>query len=96
MPTMPLALVHSRALDGLNAPPVTVEVHPANGLPSFTLVGLADTEVQETLERVRAALQNSALELRSASWRPVARSTPNAWDRPSTPASCRWPVICDP
>ena len=59
---MALALVHSRALDGLNAPPVTVEVHLANGLPSFTLVGLADTEVKEARERVRAALQNSTLE----------------------------------
>lgn len=59
---MAFALVHSRALDGLNAPPVTVEVHLANGLPSFTLVGLADTEVKESRERVRAALQNSALE----------------------------------
>ena len=59
---MALALVHSRALDGLNAPPVTVEVHLANGLPSFTLVGLADTEVKEARERVRAALQNSELE----------------------------------
>ncbi|MDO9314507.1 MAG: YifB family Mg chelatase-like AAA ATPase [Burkholderiaceae bacterium] len=59
---MALALVRSRALDGLNAPPVTVEVHLANGLPSFTLVGLADTEVKEARERVRAALQNSALE----------------------------------
>ena len=53
---MPLALVHSRALRGLEAPAVTVEVHLANGLPSFTLVGLADTEVKESRERVRAAL----------------------------------------
>jgi magnesium chelatase family protein len=59
---MSLAVVHSRALDGLNAPPVTVEVHLANGLPAFTLVGLADTEVKEARERVRAALSNSALE----------------------------------
>lgn len=44
---MSLAIVHSRALDGLKAPEVTVEVHLANGLPSFTLVGLADTEVKE-------------------------------------------------
>ena len=41
------------------APEVTVEVHLANGLPSFTLVGLPDTEVREARERVRAALQNS-------------------------------------
>lgn len=58
---MSLATVHSRALDGLAAAPVTVEVHLANGLPSFTVVGLADTEVKEARERVRAALQNSGL-----------------------------------
>jgi len=58
---MTLAVVHSRALDGLAAPEVTVEVHLANGLPAFTLVGLADTEVKEARERVRAALQNSGL-----------------------------------
>ena len=58
---MSLAIVHSRSLDGLAAAAVTVEVHLANGLPSFTLVGLADTEVKEARERVRAALQNSGL-----------------------------------
>lgn len=58
---MSLAIVHSRALDGLAAEPVRVEVHLANGLPSFTLVGLAETEVKESRERVRAALQNSGL-----------------------------------
>jgi magnesium chelatase family protein len=56
---MSLALVMSRALDGLDAPEVRVEVHLANGLPSFTLVGLADTEVKEARERVRAALAQS-------------------------------------
>jgi magnesium chelatase family protein len=59
---MSLAVTHSRALDGLAAPEVTVEVHLANGLPSFTLVGLADTEVKEARERVRAALLNSGLD----------------------------------
>ena len=59
---MSLAVVHSRALEALEAPEVTVEVHLANGLPSVTLVGLADTEVKEARERVRAALQNSGLE----------------------------------
>ena len=58
---MSLAIVRSRALNGLCAASVTVEVHLANGLPSFTLVGLADTEVKEARERVRAALQNSGL-----------------------------------
>ena len=56
---MTLATLRSRALDGLAAPPVVVEVHLANGLPNFTLVGLADTEVKEARERVRAALQQS-------------------------------------
>ena len=59
---MSLALVQSRALVGLQAPAVTVEVHLANGLPSFTLVGLADVEVKEARERVRSALQNAGLE----------------------------------
>ena len=59
---MPLAVVHSRSIDVLQAPEVTVEVHLANGLPSFTLVGLAETEVKEARERVRAALQTSGLE----------------------------------
>ncbi|MBB5205719.1 magnesium chelatase family protein [Inhella inkyongensis] len=59
---MSLALLHSRALCGLAALPVTVEVHLAPGLPSFTLVGLADTEVKEARERVRAALTSSGLQ----------------------------------
>nr|WP_295081538.1 YifB family Mg chelatase-like AAA ATPase [uncultured Roseateles sp.] len=58
---MSLALLHSRSLDGMSAVAVSVEVHLANGLPSFTLVGLADTEVKEARERVRAALLNSGL-----------------------------------
>ncbi|MFY7975050.1 MAG: YifB family Mg chelatase-like AAA ATPase [Rubrivivax sp.] len=56
---MSMAVVASRALDGLNAPAVQVEVQLANGLPSFTLVGLAEMEVREARERVRAALQQS-------------------------------------
>ncbi|AVO49233.1 ATP-dependent protease [Melaminivora suipulveris] len=59
---MSLALVQSRALLGLGAPAVTVEVHLANGLPSFTLVGLAEVEVKEARERVRSALLNAGLE----------------------------------
>ncbi len=58
---MTLAVVRTRAIDGLDAPAVQVEVHLANGLPSFTLVGLADTEVKEARERVRAALAHSGL-----------------------------------
>ena len=59
---MPLAIVHSRGLDGLSAPEVAVEVHLTGGLPSVTLVGLPDTEVKEARDRVRAALQNSGFE----------------------------------
>lgn len=59
---MSLAIVHSRALMGIHAPEVIVEVHLASGLPSFTLVGLADTEVKEARERVRSALLNSGFE----------------------------------
>ena len=45
----------------MHAPSVTVEVHLANGLPCFTLVGLADTEVKEARERVRCAMENAGL-----------------------------------
>ncbi len=55
---MSLAVLHSRALSGLEAPPVSVEVHLANGLPAFTIVGLPEAEVREARERVRAALAN--------------------------------------
>lgn len=59
---MSLALIQSRALQGLQTTAVMVEVHLANGLPSFTLVGLADVEVKEARERVRSAIQNSGFE----------------------------------
>ncbi|WP_068809206.1 YifB family Mg chelatase-like AAA ATPase [Thauera phenolivorans] len=59
---MSLALVRSRALDGLAAAEVTVEVHLANGLPAFNLVGLPDTEVREARDRVRAAILSSQFE----------------------------------
>lgn len=59
---MSLAVLKSRALAGMDAPQVTVEVHLANGLPSFTIVGLPETEVKEAKDRVRAALQNNRFE----------------------------------
>ncbi|NJD26575.1 MAG: YifB family Mg chelatase-like AAA ATPase [Betaproteobacteria bacterium] len=59
---MPLAVAHSRGLDGMDSPPVTVEVHLASGLPAVTLVGLPDTEVKEARDRVRAAIVNSGFE----------------------------------
>jgi magnesium chelatase family protein len=59
---MALAVLRSRALAGMSAPEVTVEVHLAPGLPSFTLVGLPETEVKEARDRVRAAIQNCRFE----------------------------------
>src|SRR6266446_7611572 len=56
---MAVAIVFSRALAGVHAPLVTVEVHLAGGLPAFNLVGLPETEVKESRDRVRAALQNA-------------------------------------
>ena len=62
---MSLAVLRSRALAGMEAPAVSVEVHLANGLPSLTLVGLPDAEVREAKDRVRAALQNVGFEMPS-------------------------------
>lgn len=59
---MDVARIACRAQVGLVAPPVQVEVHLGNGLPVFTIVGLAATEVKESKERVRAALANAGFE----------------------------------
>jgi magnesium chelatase family protein len=59
---MTLATVRCRAQEGMHAPEVMVEVHLANGLPSFTIVGLPETAVKESRERVRAAITNSRFE----------------------------------
>lgn len=59
---MSLAVLYSRALNGMDAPEVVVEVHLANGLPSFTIVGLPEAEVKESKDRVRAALQTAQFE----------------------------------
>jgi magnesium chelatase family protein len=59
---MSLAVLFSRALAGMDAPEVTVEVHLANGLPSFTIVGLPEIEVKEARDRVRSALVNCRFE----------------------------------
>ena len=59
MPCMALAILHSRALTGVYAAQVTVEIHLSGGLPQFNIVGLPDTEVKEARERVRAAIINS-------------------------------------
>ncbi|MCF3192535.1 YifB family Mg chelatase-like AAA ATPase [Pseudomonas bubulae] len=59
---MALAIVYSRAQVGVEAPAVTVEAHLANGLPALTLVGLPETAVKESKDRVRSAIINSTLD----------------------------------
>ena len=54
-----IAKIKSYALNGLTGVPVEVEVDSSNGLPAFDLVGLADTAVKESRDRVRAAIKNS-------------------------------------
>lgn len=68
---MSLAVLLSRSLVGLDAPVVRVEIHLARGLPSFGIVGLADAEVRESRERVRAAILSSGFEF------PLGRLTVN-------------------
>ncbi len=56
---MSLAILYSRAQQGIHAPLVTVEVHLANGLPGLSIVGLPELAVRESKDRVRGALSNS-------------------------------------
>ncbi len=56
---MGLAIIHSRACVGVQAPSVAVEVHISNGMPGFSLVGLPETTVKESKDRVRSAIINS-------------------------------------
>ena len=56
---MSLAVVYSRALAGLDAPLVRVEVHTGGGLPCTNIVGLPEKEVREARDRVRAALNTA-------------------------------------
>jgi len=68
---MSLAVLLSRSLLGLDAPTVRVEIHLSRGLPSFGIVGLAEAEVRESRERVRAAILSSGFEF------PLGRLTVN-------------------
>ena len=60
-----MSTIHSRAPLGLAAPLVRVEVHLGSGLPAFALVGLPETVVRESRERVRSAILNSGYEFPS-------------------------------
>ena len=57
-----LSLILSRSSAGIDAPLITVETHLGNGLPSFSIVGLPEKAVQESRERVRAAITNANFE----------------------------------
>ena len=57
-----IAVVHTRARIGLEAPAVSVEVHLSAGLPALNIVGLPETAVRESKDRVRSALINSGYE----------------------------------
>src|ERR1035441_7306619 len=62
---MTIATVLSRAQRGIDAPQVRVEVDIGSGLPAFNIVGLPETAVKESKDRVRAALTNSDFEFPS-------------------------------
>ena len=66
-----LSIIKSAALMGIDSYPVDVEVDLSNGLPSFDIVGLPDSAVKESRERVRTAIRNSSLSF------PVKRITVN-------------------
>lgn len=59
---MSLAIVYTRANQGVDAPLITVEVHLSNGLPALSMVGLPETAVRESRERVRSAILNAGLD----------------------------------
>ncbi len=59
---MSLAILHCRAQYGTQAPPVTIEVFLSGGLPAFTIVGMAETAVRESKDRVRGALLSSGFD----------------------------------
>lgn len=59
---MTLATTYSRAISGIQAPEISIEVHMANGLPALAIVGLPEAAVRESKDRVRGAILNSQFE----------------------------------
>src|ERR1700704_3759115 len=57
-----LATVFSRAQFGMQAPPVTIDVHVTSGLPTLQIVGLPEAAVKESKDRVRSAIQTSGFQ----------------------------------
>ena len=81
---MSLAILYSRAQIGINAPLVTIEIHLSRGMPKFTIVGLPETAVKESKDRVRSALINSDFEL------PIGRTTINLAPADLPKEGCRF------
>jgi len=59
---MPVARTYSRAQIGIDSPLITVEVDLAPGLPQIVIVGLPETAVKESKDRVKAAITNSGFD----------------------------------
>lgn len=59
---MSFAKIYTRGVLGLHAPPIEVEVHMSQGLPSLTIVGLPEMAVRESKDRVRSAIINSGFQ----------------------------------
>ncbi len=81
---MSIAIVYSRAQQGVKAPLISVEVNMARGLPALSIVGLPETAVKESKDRVRAALTNSGFDF------PVKRITINLAPADVPKEGCRF------
>ena len=75
---MSLSVVYTRAALGVNAPLITIEVHISQGLPGLVMVGLPETTVKESRDRVRSAIINSGYTF-------PAKKSPSTW----LPPTCR-------
>lgn len=71
---MSLSVVYTRAALGVNAPLITIEVHISQGLPGLVMVGLPETTVKESRDRVRSAIINSGYAF-------PAKKSPSTWLR---------------
>lgn len=81
---MPLATVYSRALMGVQAPLITIEADLSFGLPSLSIVGLPETVVKESRDRVRSALLNTAFDF------PISKITINLAPADLPKEGCRF------
>lgn len=86
---MPLSKVASYCILGIDAQPISIEVHISNGLPGLSVVGLPEAAVRESKDRVRSAILNSHFEF------PARRITVNLApaDIPKTGAGFDYPSL---